>query len=254
MSISSLEVVPLIVVCILPAAFLLFEAFLWIFLGVVSLSIVSGKEYSKPSRFYRFVFYLGYRNICWLGRLKIHYKNLDKIPQDKSFMLISNHRSKFDNMIQALAIRNIPLAFISKEENFRIPIGHKYMTRNLYLSLKRGHPKEGLKTILKACQLVGDGITSVGVFPEGKRSKDCTLLPFMPGCFKIAEKTKCPIVVGITYGTEKVHENWPFRKTDVYFEVVKVLEKDDIKDLKTVDISQKTYEIIKESLDDLCTD
>lgn len=46
--------------------------------------------------------------------------------------------------------------------------------------------------------LIKKGI-SVFLFPEGTRSKDGNMLEFKDGGFKIATKSKCPIVpVGIT--------------------------------------------------------
>ena len=42
------------------------------------------------------------------------------------------------------------------------------------------------------------------VFPEGTRTRDGNLLPFKTGCFKIPQKTKCPIVPMGLIGTEEI--------------------------------------------------
>lgn len=41
-----------------------------------------------------------------------------------------------------------------------------------------------------------------------KLCKECVLLPFHNGVFKIAQKASVPIVVASIQGTEQIHKNW----------------------------------------------
>lgn len=200
----------------------------WLFLMLAGWTVPMKKEYSKPSRFYSALFNYGYWMICHHGRVRIHTSGTEKIPyaadnNGQRFLFISNHRSKFDNMIHSITMKKEPLAFISKTANFKIPIGRHFMVRSCYQPVEQGNVKSGLNAVLKSISLIKSGATSIGVFPEGTRSKTTDLLEFKPGCFKIAEKTKCPIVVGVTQGTERIHKNWPWKKTDVYFNIIDVI-------------------------------
>ena len=153
-------------------------------------------------------------------------------------------------MIHSLCLKNASLSFISKKENFNIPIGRHYINRMCYLPLDRGNIKSGIETINRAIYFLNNDITSIGLFPEGTRSETLELLPFHDGCFKIATKTHCPIVVGVTQGTEKIHKNWPFKRTKVTFDVVKVIYGEEYKDKKSVELSDMIRNLILEKLNE----
>ncbi len=225
------------------------QLIIWIVLILACFTIPMNKEYSSPSNFYRRLFNLGYWSLCKLARVRIHTSGLENVPYGTRFMFISNHRSKFDNMIHSLVLHKENVAFISKPENFNIPIGRHFMVRQCYLPIERGNPKSGLKTILKASDYISKGLTSIGVFPEGTRSLDGKLLEFKPGCFKIAEKTGCPIVIGVTQGTQNIHKNFPWKRTDVYFDIIKLISPDEIFGKKTVELSDYSRNLISSYLE-----
>ena len=239
----------LIAVGVLLALWIAFYLVSWIFLILTSITIPMKKVYDKPSKFYYKIFNYGYWIICKHGRVKIHTSGTEKIPTDGiRFLFVSNHRSKFDNMIHSLTMKNQFLAFISKTANFKIPMGRHFMQRSCYIATEQNNVKSGLNAVLRAISLIKSDATSIAVFPEGTRSKDNTLLEFKPGCFKIAEKTKCPIVVGVTQGTERIHKNWPWKKTDTYFDVIDVIYPEQLEGKTTVEISDYVYKEMKEYL------
>ena len=79
--------------------------------------------------------------------------------------------------------------------------------------------------------MINDGIVSIGVYPEGTRSKDCRLLPFHNGVFLIAEKTKAPVVVMALRGTEQIHKRCVFRRTHVYLDVLDVITPGELEEI-----------------------
>lgn len=221
---------------------ILWQLLFWIFIIFVSLFIRKNKEYSEPSKFYNWVFVLWYRYMMIAGRLRVHVSGYDKVPFGQRFLLVSNHCSKFDNFIQCAVLKKTQLAYISKPENFKIPIGGRFMRRGLYLPIDRGNTREGLKTILKAIDYIKNDKLSVGIFPEGKRCE--SLEEFKPGAFKIAEKTQCPVLVCCMKGTSAIHKNWPWKRTDVYMDILEVLEPSFWEGKTTVDVSNYAHDII----------
>lgn len=220
------------------------QLLLWIFWIFVNLSIDKKKEYTSISKFYNWAFVLWYRYMMIAGRLKVHVSGYEKVPFDRRFLLVSNHCSKFDNFIHCKVLKKTHIAYISKPENFKIPIGGRFMRRGLYLSLPRGNPREEVKVIMKAIEYIKNDKVSIGIFPEGTRSKDGMLHDFKPGAFKIAEKAHCPIVVCSMRGTYEIHKNWPWKRSHVYMDILEVIEPSVWENKNTVEVSQYAHDLI----------
>lgn len=239
---------------ILPVSFIVcvigFSLLFWFFLWLMCFFIPVNKEYEKPSRFYQHLLNGAYWFVCTTARVKVHITGLEKVSQTEKFLFVSNHLSRFDNMVQCLALKKTPLAFISKPSNFRIPIGRHLMTRCCYIPIDRENPKKAAKSINRAAELIKSGAVSVAVYPEGHRGSGIELGEFKAGCFKAATKAGCPIVVSTIYGTKEIHKNFPFRKTDVYFDILEVICPQKNQKEKTKDLSFEIREIMQNKLNE----
>ena len=238
----------LLILFFIGAAIVLYIVFALLYFGIaylISLTINTKKEYTKHSRFYGVMFSLLLEFIMDILRVRISVSNMDKIPKDKKFLFVSNHKSIYDTFIQVATLRKFPMAFISKPENFKIPIGHRYMVRCRYMSLDRENVRSGAMITKKAADMIAADDSCVGVYPEGTRNRtEETLIDFKPGCFKIALWAKCPIVVSVVHDTYKIKKNFPWKKTNVKMDIVDVLEYEDIKGLTTREIS----DIVREKM------
>ncbi len=213
------------------------SALLWLILWAFSLC-VRKKEYDTPSRLYMFLLNTAYSYVCGAARLKVRARGLEKLP-DKPFLLVSNHLSNLDNMVQSLCLYPRPIAYIAKAELFKISLVRGLITRCLYLSLDRKNPRKGRETIAKAMELIKS--VPVGVYPEGHRGNGEEPGEFHAGCLKVASKTGTPVAAAVIYGTEKAKKRMPFRSTEVYFEIVDVIAPDK---RKTTELSEEIREKI----------
>lgn len=103
-------------------------------------------------------------------------------------MFVGNHRSNFDPIIEWLVLKPWDIAFISKGENFKIPFFGRIIRKCCFMPIDRENPRKALRTINKASDLLQSGEVSIGVYPEGTRSKTGELLPFHDGVFHIAKR------------------------------------------------------------------
>ena len=204
-----------------------------LFLGVCALLVSPDKTYEKNSPFYRFLLESATAVAMKLLRIRIHTSGIEKIPKNEKVLFVCNHRSNFDPLITWNVLRPWKIAFVSKPENFKVPFFGRIIRKCCFLPIDRENPRKAIVTINKAAKLLKKQEVSIGIYPEGTRSKTCQLLPFHNGVFKIAQKAEAPIVILCVTGTEKISKRTPFRRTDVYVDVLEVFSAQGIKETKT---------------------
>ena len=118
-------------------------------------------------------------------------KGFENIP-DKPVLYVGNHRSYFD-IVSGYIVVPGQTGFVAKKEMEKIPLLPLYMRDIGCLFLDREDIKQGLSVIKQGTEYMKQGHSMV-VFPEGTRNQTDTLLPFREGGYKMAEKSKSPIV------------------------------------------------------------
>lgn len=229
----------LIILCLLLGLFLLSLIITWI-----CCLFVKDKFYSKDSKFYRFLLYFWTGFLSKIIRIKVHVNGIDKLPQKTRFLLVGNHRSNYDPILTWQALKKYNISFISKRENFKIPFFGKIIRKCSFMEIDRENPRNAIKTINLASNLIKDDVASVAVYPEGTRSKTLELKEFHNGVFKIAQKANVPIVIVSILGTEKIHRNVIIRKSHVYIDILDVINVDEVSTLSTKEIGEKVREIL----------
>ena len=204
-----------------------------LFLGACALLVDPKKEYEKNSPYYRFLLDSVTAAAMKLLRIRVHVSGIEKIPKDTKVLFVSNHRSNFDPIITWYILKKWKIAFVSKPSNFKIPFFGRIIRKCCFMPIDRENPRNAIVTINKAAKLLKKQEVSIGIYPEGTRSKNGQLLPFHNGVFKIAQKAEAPIVVLCVTGTEKISKRTPFRRTDVYLDVLEVFSAQGIKETKT---------------------
>lgn len=233
----------LICLAVLVGIPLLIVAFLLIFSAPISRK----KEYESESAFYRFMLNMCVYIAMKMFRIKPEVKGLEKLPKNSPVLFVGNHRSGFDPIVTMYILQKYKIIYVSKPENFRYPAVGKIMWRCRYMAIDRENPHNAIKTICRAAELLGEGGVSVGVYPEGTRSRDGSILPFHNGVFKIAQKANVPIAVIALSGTEKISKN-PFRKNRVKLTVAEVISADEVQALSTSEIGERVKSAIEAAL------
>ncbi len=213
--------------------FLAATALYFLLLYLLSLTVDKTKPVQKKSSFYRWLLNETAWLILRLGRIRIECTGLEKLQGLPPFLLVANHRSNFDPFIAIVACPRSGLAYIAKPEIFDIPITGSVVHKCFFLSIDREDNRKALGTILRAAALLRDGTVSIGVYPEGTRSKMGELLPFRNGAFQIAKRAGAPIVIAKTTGTEQIAHRFARRRTVVRFDILDVLSADTVAKMTT---------------------
>lgn len=218
--------------------FLAATALYFLLLYLLSLTVDKTKPVQKKSSFYRWLLNETAWLILRLGRIRIECTGLEKLQRLPPFLLVANHRSNFDPFIAIVACPKYELAYIAKPEIFDIPITGSVVHKCFFLSIDREDNRKALGTILRAAALLRDGTVSIGVYPEGTRSKTGELLPFRNGAFQIAKRAGAPIVIAKTTGTEQIAHRFARRRTIVRFDILDVLSADTVAKMTTREIGE----------------
>jgi 1-acyl-sn-glycerol-3-phosphate acyltransferase len=221
----------------------------FLFLWIACQFVDQSKEQEHDSKFYRNMLMLYISAIKTVTRLHIHTQGLEKTPKDGRFMLVCNHISLADPVVLLHCFSKSQLAFISKRENASMFVVGKVMHKMLCQTINRENDREALKTIINCIRLIQEDQVSVGVFPEGRITGDDLLHPFRSGVFKIAQKTKVPIVVCTLQNTQNVFRNAKkLKPTDVQLHLVDVVQPEEFESLTTVDIANRIHAMMAEDL------
>ncbi|MBR3278813.1 MAG: 1-acyl-sn-glycerol-3-phosphate acyltransferase [Lachnospiraceae bacterium] len=216
----------------------------WILLFISAALVDPKREYNRHSGYYRWLLVSSTWHLIFVGRVRFHTKGMERIPKDRRFLLVCNHRSKLDPITSWYLLQDYDLAFVSKEENFHVPCWGRLIRRCCFLSIDRDNPRKAMETINRAANLIKDDQVSVAVYPEGTRNFGEGLLPFHNGIFKIAQKANVPVVICGISGAEKMPKNFPLHGTDIYFEVLDVIPADKVKALHGNDIGDHARELM----------
>ncbi len=226
-----------------------FLALIILHIAVLAISILTVNLDKSPrdTNFFRLIVNGFLQMALPLLRVKVHATGLEKIPQDETFLLVSNHIHDLDPAIIYYAVPDARLAFIGKKEvRDLFPFIYKALHKLSGLPIDRENNREAAKTIINATRLIKEKTNSVVVFPEGYVSLSGELLPIRNGALKIATKSQAKIVVCTLWGTKQIPKNLLRRKTDIYFDVLDVIDTAD--NIHTVEIGNKIHSMMQESI------
>ena len=216
---------------------------------LVSIFFPQRRPIKKPSRLCRAYCRAGSRFIFEWMWTRTHVSGTEKLPKDTPFLMVSNHRSLFDPLLVFATLPEYNIAFVSKPENFALPIIGRFASAVGCLPINRGNDREALKAILQAADYIKSGVCSIGIYPEGTRSRTGELLDFHAGSLKIAQRAKAPLAVVSVSGTERIRKNFFRRVTDVYIDVVELIPAEEVCAAKTTELADRVRDAIKQDLD-----
>jgi len=113
-------------------------------------------------------------------------------------VLVANHLSLLDILV--LFRLQSHFKWVSKAENFRVPLIGWNMRLCDYIPLRRGD-KQSVVAMLRHCDRAIAGGSSILMFPEGTRSASGRLRGFQSGAFQIAARNRVPVQPIIVRGT-----------------------------------------------------
>ena len=124
----------------------------------------------------------------------------EKVSLTDNLIVVSNHASDFDPLIVGSCMGR-PVAFMAKEELFKIPVLSQAITAFGAYPVKRGAGDRA--AIRSAIASINQG-WATGIFLQGTRTLDGRVTEPKLGAAMIAAKTQAPFLPVSIWGTEKI--------------------------------------------------
>ena len=114
----------------------------------------------------------------------------ERLVHGRPTVMVANHLSLLDILILFRLFTHYK--WVSKIENFRVPLIGWNMWMNHYVPLKRGN-RESVIAMMRQCEhTLADG-NPIMMFPEGTRSMTGRMRAFKTGAFELALASRVPV-------------------------------------------------------------
>ncbi len=127
----------------------------------------------------------------WSSGSRLVVLGLENIP-DETAVYAANHTSYMDTPV---VFASLPFQFriLAKKELWGLPFIGWYLNRSGQIPIDTANPRASLSSLGNGVRTLRDGL-NVFVFPEGGRTPDGELQPFLNGAAYLAIRSQVPLV------------------------------------------------------------
>jgi 1-acyl-sn-glycerol-3-phosphate acyltransferase len=184
-------------------------------------SIVGGLVHA-PAGLHDWVHRNWSRSLLWAAGVRVAVYGRDNVRRDGPQIFVSNHQSFFD-IFAMLACLPVSIRFVAKKELGRIPVLAQAMRAAGHVLIDRQDRRGASRAMRKAGERMERENLSLGLFPEGTRSRDGQLREFKKGTFVLAIETQVPIVPVAVEGGYRVISGGCVRRGNMNLRVAAAL-------------------------------
>ena len=180
--------------------FVVIKPAVWVYLKVGKMVYGSRFTVYRRSRAMHTLMYKASRFVMLthgIPGVKFTYGIADGVKFDRPRVVVCNHQSHLDLFCQLIFTPNI--IFLTNDWVWNNP-SYGLLIRNAEYYPVR----EGIEELLPKLQSLVERGYSIAVYPEGTRSKDCTIGRFHQGAFWLAEQLGVEILPMCLYGPGKI--------------------------------------------------
>jgi 1-acyl-sn-glycerol-3-phosphate acyltransferase len=131
--------------------------------------------------------------------VRVQVEGAEHIDPSQPAVYTANHLSALDIPVLYSCIPG-QFRIMAKRELFSYPFMGWHLTRSGQIPIDQGDARASLRSLNRASESLRHGMP-LAIFPEGGRSHDGQMRPFMGGAFYMAIKAQAPIVPIVLVGT-----------------------------------------------------
>lgn len=149
-----------------------------------------------------------FRSMFKIFRIRLVFKGRENLVKGQGVVFMVNHNSVLDHFALVSGLHQF-IVGIEKQENFKIPVYGQLTRWWGNIPINRSDRALAIESIKSAEKVLADGI-SIGIAPEGTRSRDGKIQPFKKGGFHLAKNAKALITPVTIIGMDKVNPDRVF--------------------------------------------
>jgi 1-acyl-sn-glycerol-3-phosphate acyltransferase len=173
-------------------SYFIWDPLIWLYTIVLGALSLCSSVFDSSGRVQHGFARLWSRIILGTVSARVSVEGLEKIDTRKAHVYVVNHLSALDIPI---LYGKLPFQFriLAKRELFRYPFMGWHLRRSGQIPVDLDNPKKSIRSLHSAVDAI-KGQMPLVIFPEGGRSEDGQLQPFMGGAFFTALKAQVDVV------------------------------------------------------------
>ena len=183
------------------------------------------------------------------GKITTKAYGVENLPKDSGYIMYPNHQGKYD-LLGIVYTHPLPCSFVMDKKKSNTILVREFVDLVQGKRLEKDNPRQGIHIINDVAKEVQAGKRYV-LFPEGgyefnNRNKVCD---FKAGSFKIALKSKAPIVPIALIDSYKVFNSFHFGPITTYVYDLNPIPYEEYKDLNTTELAALVKGRIQDRID-----
>lgn len=180
-------------------SYLILDPLIFAYTGVLGVFALTSSIFDRSGRIQHGFARLWSKLILKTCMTRVSVGGLDQINTAKPHLYAANHISALDIPV-LYAKLPFPFRIIAKKELFRYPFLGWHLRRSGQISIDPSHALASMRSLNRGVATLREGMPLV-VFPEGGRSVNGSIRPFLPGAFYVAIKAQVEIIPVAIVGT-----------------------------------------------------
>ena len=182
------------------------------------------------------------------GKFKTKAFGQENLPKEGGYIMYPNHQGKYD-VLGIMYTHKKPCSFVMDKNKSHTILVREFCDLVQAKRLEKDNPRQGITIINQVAKDVTEGKKYI-LFPEGgyKFNNKNKVCDFKAGSFKIALKSKVPIVPIALIDSYKVFNSFHFGAITTYVHYLKPITYEEYKDMNTHEIATLVKERIEEKI------